>query len=106
MVLQGLPKFFKISKHFHLLLSHIWLPTALGSGSSALWVTQAAGYVGSDFVSLFWGGARGLESDFVSGKVVVCLCAGCGVCIAWGIKSCVRSLLCCLWVSLGQEVSI
>lgn len=30
-------------------------------------------------------------------------CAGCGVCTAWGIGSCVWSLLCCLWVSLSDR---
>lgn len=33
------------------------------------------------------------------------VCAGCGVCIAWGIEGCVWSLLCCLWVSLGHGFS-
>lgn len=34
------------------------------------------------------------------------VCAGCGVCIAWGIEGCVWSLLCCLWVSLGHGFSL
>lgn len=67
---DGAPRTLRPPVHFHLPLSHIWLPAALGSGSSGLRVTQAAGYVGSAFVSLFWGGARGPGSDFASGKVV------------------------------------
>lgn len=54
-------------------------------------------------MSLFWGENRGLGSDFASGKVVWCVCAGCGVCTAWGIENCVWSLLCCLWVSLSDR---
>lgn len=88
---------------FHLLLSHIWLPAALGSGPSVLWVTQAAGRVGSAFVSLFWAEARGLGSDFASGKVVWCVCVLGVECVLPGALRAVcghcRAVCGCLWVT-------
>lgn len=101
---DGVSRTLRPPVRFHLLLSHIWLPAALGSGPSVLWVTQAAGYVGSAFMSLFWGRARGLGVTLYLAKCVVCVLgaepmvpgasrAVCGHhCVVWGCLRVTKSL--------------